>query len=182
MGRDSTYTPELDAEICERLALGESLRGICEDLHMPHLATVLRWVQADEDFREHYAQAREAQAEFHADELIDISDNGRNDWMERQTRDGGSITVVDSEHIQRSKLRVDTRKWIAANLLPKKYGNRVALEHSGPGGRAIKTEVTDERRAALTIALLTAVGSPLLGQRIDGNADLGSGAEEPPAA
>lgn len=150
MGRDSTYTPELDAEICERLALGESLRAICGDLHMPHLATVLRWVQADEEFREHYAQARASQAEFHADELVDICDDGRNDWMERQTRDGGSIVVVDSEHIQRSKLRVETRKWIAANLLPKKYGNRVALEHSGPGGKPL--EPTDPDHAAKLLA------------------------------
>src|SRR4051794_12935835 len=97
MGRDSTYTPELAAEICVRIADGESLRAICNDLHMPGKATVLRWLHDDEEFRDQYARARESQAEGFADDLIEISDNGSNDWMERNDPENAGW-ICNGEH------------------------------------------------------------------------------------
>jgi hypothetical protein len=148
---NSIYTQEIADEILVRLAEGESLRAICRDLHMPDKATVLRWLQSNEEFRDQYARARELQAEGQADELLDIADDGTNDWVNRETRDGGTIRVLDGEHVQRSKLRVDARKWIAARLLPKRYGDRIAHEHSGSGGGPI--EITTEHRSKLIAAL-----------------------------
>ena len=46
-GRPTIYTQKLASKICERLALGDSLRAICREDAMPHLATVLRWVLND---------------------------------------------------------------------------------------------------------------------------------------
>ena len=136
-GRPTRYTPEVAADICTRLAEGESLRSICDDAAIPARSTVLGWLFDGEhgDFMDQYARAREAQAEAHADEIIDIADDGSNDFTE--DKDGKAI--VDHEHIQRSRLRVDARKWIAAKLLPKKYGDR--LQHTGEGGGPIRTEV-----------------------------------------
>ncbi len=129
-GRPSLYTEALAAKICKRLAEGKSLRSICRDDAMPAISTVMGWLfDGDHDeFSEQYARAREAQAEVRADEIVDIADDDTNDF----TADKDGKLVADHEHIQRSRLRVDARKWIAAKLLPKRYGDK--LQHTGEGG------------------------------------------------
>lgn len=130
MGRPSDYTPETALAICERLVNGESLRAICESEEMPHRGTVFRWLEAHAEFRDQYTRAREAQAEGFADELIEITDDERNDWMQRNDPDNPGW-VANGEHINRARLRVDTRKWIASKLVAKKYGDKTQVEHSG---------------------------------------------------
>jgi len=120
MGRPSKFSQKLADEICDRLIEGESLRSICLSSKMPNAGTVCRWLGANEKFREQYAAARDAQADTLADEILDIADDGSNDWMERQ--DGSA--EYNGDAVARSKLRVDARKWIAAKLKPKKYGER----------------------------------------------------------
>lgn len=134
MARPSDYSPELIATICERLSLGESLREICLSEEMPDKSTVMRWLSKHEEFRDQYAHAREAQADHWADEILEIADDGTNDWTERQNRDGSTQEVIDSEHINRSRLRVDTRKWLMARMAPKKYGDKVTQEVTGNDG------------------------------------------------
>lgn len=112
-GRPTKYAKKLAQEICTRLSGGESLRAICRDQAMPHQATIMRWVGDKEDFRRNYSRAREAQAECLADEIIDLADQ------------------ADKETVQAVKVRVDARKWVAARLLPKKYGDVRRHEHSG---------------------------------------------------
>ena len=128
MGRPSEYEPVIADIICEHLADGISLREICRGEDMPNKSTVFRWLAAHADFRDQYARAREAQADALADELLDIADDGDNDWMERKGEDGQSLGWRgNGEAIQRSRLRVDTRKWIASKLKPKKYGDKLAV-------------------------------------------------------
>jgi len=136
-GRPSLYTEALAARICRRLAEGESLRAICADKAMPAISTVMGWLfDGNHDkFSEQYARAREAQAEIRADEIVDIADDDTNDF----TADKDGKLAANTEHIQRSRLRVDARKWIAAKLLPKRYGDKV--QHTGDGGGPIRTEV-----------------------------------------
>ncbi len=137
VGRPSDYTQQVADEICERIADGISLRTICATDDMPAKATVFRWLAARADFRDQYARAREVQADALADELLDIADDANNDWMERKGEDGQSLGWRENgEAIQRSRLRVDTRKWIASKLKPKKYGEK--LEHSGPDGGPVQ--------------------------------------------
>jgi hypothetical protein len=126
-GRPTKYTAALARMICRRLAEGESLRKICADEKMPAISTVMLWLfdGEHEEFSERYARAREAQAEIRADEIVDIADDSVNDTM----TDEDGKTIVNYDHIQRSRLRVDARKWVAAKLLPKRYGDKVA--HSG---------------------------------------------------
>lgn len=119
--------------VLDRIAGGESLRSICEDGRMPALRTVMKWLEDDretesgESMVQQYARARELQAEHHASELLDIADDARNDWMEKTLNNGQTVQVLDKEHVQRSKLRIDTRKWIASKLLPKVYGDRIDI-------------------------------------------------------
>lgn len=130
-GRPSEFTQETADIICERLADGESLREICGADDMPSRASVFRWLGSQEEFRNQYERAREAQADLLADEITDIADDGSNDWMKRQREDGSTDDVLNHEHIARSKLRIDARKWVAAKLKPKKYGDKT-LHGSDP--------------------------------------------------
>lgn len=137
-GRPTDYTEELAAEICSRLADGESLKSICDAEEMPHKATVYRWIAAHETFRDLYAHAREDQADTLADEIIDIADQSNFDTV----TDADGNSRPDGEWIARSRLRVDARKWIASKLKPKKYGEKTVTEHAGPDGGPVKIELS----------------------------------------
>jgi hypothetical protein len=141
IGRPSSYSKAVGTTICERLSQGESLRRICADKEMPGKSTVMRWLADVPEFRDQYARARELQADYWAEEIIEIADDGTNDYVEKENRDGSTHQAVDSEHINRSRLRVDTRKWLMARLAPKKYGDRVTAEHSGLDGTPIRHHV-----------------------------------------
>ena len=103
VGRPSSYTEELGLEICSRIASGESLRRICKDDKMPSMSTVLLWVidGNHNEFSEQYAKAREIQAELLADEIFDISDDGSNDWVDKENNSGESYAVLNPEAVSR---------------------------------------------------------------------------------
>ncbi len=140
IGRPSLYTEALAAKICRRLADGEPLRSICRDKVMPDKATVLRWL-ADKkkaDFRDQYAHAREMQADALFDEALEIADDATGDWA----TDAKGNKVLDHEHVQRSRLRVDTRKWAAGKLAPKRSPRRPSPGRgSGIGRRQTQNAV-----------------------------------------
>lgn len=122
----------IKAEICERIADGESLRSICDGKDMPNKATIFLWLSQDAVFSDQYARAREAQADAVFDDILSIADDGRNDWMERKNKGDENIGwVVNKEAINRSALRIEARKWMAGKLRPKKYGDKLDVEHSG---------------------------------------------------
>ena len=114
--------------VCAKIAEGFTIRQIARDLDCTKSAITL-WIAEDAAFAAQYARAKEAQAEHFAEEIAAIADDGTNDWMERE-----GITVPDHEHIQRSKLRVDTRKWLMSKMLPKKYGDKSTTEITGADG------------------------------------------------
>jgi hypothetical protein len=122
IGRPSAYTQEIADKICEQLATSNlSLRKICEDESVPNISTVLRWLAVNEAFRDQYALARECQADFLAEEIIEIADDSSGDVM-TITKNGEESEVENREFTARSRLRVDARKWVASKLKPKKYG------------------------------------------------------------
>lgn len=134
MAKATVYNDEVASTICERIAEGESLRCICDDETMPALRTVFDWLADDRfaAFRTKYARAREVQADTLFDEMIDIADDGRNDWMEKRSADGANIGWLENgEALRRSDLRIKTRQWMASKLRPKKYGDKLELEHGG---------------------------------------------------
>jgi hypothetical protein len=124
------YDQKIADEICRRLALGETLRQICRTQGMPANSTVVLWAlgrSAPAEFGKQYADARARGLDVIAEEIIEISDDGSNDWMEQETKNGNLITVPDHEHIARSRLRVDSRKWLLSKMRPDKYGDKTAL-------------------------------------------------------
>lgn len=144
---NTLYTPELAARICALIAEGQGLREICRADGMPAPSTVVLWVTSNRDgFAERYARAREAQMERFAEEILEISDDGTNDWMKRKVGDE-VIDVVDHEHIQRSKLRVDSRKWLMSKIAPKRYGEKVAV--TGADGGPIQVNISSEDAGVL---------------------------------
>lgn len=131
LGRPLNINPALTEAICERLAEGESLRSICSDDAMPGFTTVKRWLRENEEFRSHYARAREEQADVYAEDIVVIAD-----------------TEPDP---QVARVRIDARKWAAGKLAPKKWGDKIINEVSGPGGGPIETK-SDPLEAARLIA------------------------------
>lgn len=85
---------------------------------MPCQSTIYKWLRDVEGFSQQYARAREDQADFYLDEIIEISDDVSTDTLV----DGEGNERTNNEAIQRSKLKVDTRKWVMSKLAPKKYG------------------------------------------------------------
>ena len=134
IGRPVEYTEEIAEEVCWRLAHGESLVSICRDEHLPHCATIYRWLVRFPIFCEMYARAREDQADTNADEILQIADEKPPEFKD----DKGRI-YLDQTFIQWQKNRIDARKWTAAKLKPRKYGDRMAVE-GVEGGATIKTE------------------------------------------
>lgn len=154
-GRPTDFNQEIADLLCERIANGESLRSICEEDGMPNKSTVFRWLAAHEDFATIYARARDVQAEVMADELLDIADNGSNDWMEKNYGED-TRWVENGESMRRSQIRIAARQWIAERMLPKKYGTKQHLEHSG------KIETADIDNRQLSRAILAVLGEAAL--------------------
>lgn len=125
-GRTSSFTQKIADRICERMSDGESLRDICKDAAMPDKKTVLRWVEAREDFRDQYARAREALVDHWAEEIVAEANNTAGDI--------GADGRGNSANVQRSKLKIDTLKWLMSKIAPRKYGEFNRQEVSGPNG------------------------------------------------
>ncbi len=135
VGRPTNYAPSLVEIICEKLSEGYSLRSVCEEKDMPAASTVFKWLRIYPEFVEQYARAKQESADAMAEDILDIADNATYDWMDIQLQSGGIKEIPDNEVIQRSKLRVETRKWIMAKMKPKKYGDKVDITSAG---KAIK--------------------------------------------
>lgn len=114
VGRPSKYTEKLVDRICEWISEGKSLRSFCRIDGNPGFQTIIGWLNDDDKIylRTKYARAREIQAEVMADELLEIADD----------------TKPDQLKLVHDKMKIETRQWIAAKLLPKKYGNIQHIE------------------------------------------------------
>ena len=123
------YDPEFALVICERIATTpQSVARICEAPDMPGVATIFRWVRDIPDFRDLYVQAREAQAELLLDQALEIVDDSSQDLI---YTDDGRI-IFNRAALQRCKMRVEHRKWIASKLLPRKYGSQPENQAPAP--------------------------------------------------
>lgn len=147
-GRPSIFSQELADAIFAQIGEGRGLSDICRDEGMPGRVTVYRWLAEDEAFRRQYAVACEMRAEHMGDQILGIADDGEN------------------EDTQRDRLRIDARKWLMAKLAPKKYGEKIVNEHSGPDGGDIPVKViTDVDRAKALAAMIakTRANAPTAG-------------------
>jgi hypothetical protein len=126
MAGKTTFDQKVADVICERIANGESVRTICKDKKMPAQSTIFKWLADNSRFSEQYVRAREAQADLIFEEMFEIADDASNDWMAREGK-----VELNGEHIQRSRLRIDARKWMLSKMAPKKYGDKIDVAHSG---------------------------------------------------
>lgn len=123
-GRPTDYTQELADRICEELAMGKSMRTVCLADDMPAIRTIFYWLRSNKEFLHQYTRAKEESVDAIVDEMLDIADDGSNDYM-TITKGNNTYNVEDREVTNRSRLRVDTRKWIVSKLKPKKYGDKL---------------------------------------------------------
>jgi len=127
MGRPTKFTQEIADQICEQVATtSKSMRTICAEVRIPY-TTHMQWLRDKEDYSNQYARAKEDQADYLAEEILEIADDSSGDTDYTET---GKI-VMNAEFVARSRLKVDARKWIAAKLKPKKYGDKVDVTTDG---------------------------------------------------
>jgi len=121
MGRPSEFSTEIMAEICERMSDGKSLREICEaDPDMPARRTILRWVKNDDAAKKLYDQAQQERMHWYADEIIKIAYDTSKDTI----KGGAGQDLCNHEWIARSRLKVDSLKFLMAKLAPRSYGDK----------------------------------------------------------
>lgn len=124
VGRPTVYTPELADRMMIEIAAGMSVRALCEDHSWtPDKKTFYTWMYKHPEFLHKYDKAKQAQAAWAAELIEEISDTATN------------------EDIQVAKLRVDTRKWTASRLLPKKYGDRQTVDNTSSDGSMTPTKI-----------------------------------------
>lgn len=122
-GRPSKYSDELAEKICEKIANGRSLRSICAEDGMPTTSTVCKWLIENKEFSEQYARAREKQADYFAEEIIEIADSAE----------------AETAAVSKAKLQIDARKWAASKIAPKKYGDKQEIDVKSSDGSMMPT-------------------------------------------
>lgn len=157
MGKSTLCTPEITEAICSRIAGGESLLSVSKDPAMPGRSTICFWLvwegEPYETFQKAYQKACKARAHGIADEILEISDDSVRDiTIVKDAKTGEEREVVNHDHIQRSKLRVDSRKWLASKFLPDQFGDRVNV--GGVAERPIETKEVSRNEVARRLAFM----------------------------
>lgn len=138
--RPTQYSFKLSEVICERITQGQSTAEVTRDPAMPKWGTLAKWRREHEDFNRRYVIARQSCCELWVDEIIDIADDATNDYVARIDAKGKTRIVFDRESFERSRLRVDSRKWTASKLLRHVYGDKSEVELRTPDGINVKVE------------------------------------------
>lgn len=107
VGRPSSYNAKTASDICKRIANGDSLKSICDEKKYPTTDTIRKWLHDFPEFLANYARAREQQADYYADEMIELAD--------------------EAKDVNKARLQIDVRKWKASKLQPKKYGDKLDI-------------------------------------------------------
>jgi hypothetical protein len=127
MGRPSNYNERLAEEFCRRIALGRSLRSVCEDPDMPGSTTVIDWKLENVDFAARYARAMEDRGLSYGDQISDLISK-----------------VLDGKYeVDRARLALDGLKWTAARLAPKQYGDKQSVEVTADIGQTAAAVLMD---------------------------------------
>lgn len=121
-GAPTIKTPELLDAIFAGISLGKSARAMCVEVGISQ-RVLWNWLACDEELMRQYQRAKELCVDAYAEEIIEISDEGSRDtYVDEKGRE-----VVNREVIARAQLRIDARKWYAARLAPRKYGDKIPV-------------------------------------------------------
>lgn len=135
LGRPTDYTKDMADKICEKISGGLSLRAICAEPGMPARGTVYRWLIENADFQDQYTRARDKQADYFAEEIIEIADSAE----------------AESAAVAKAKLQIDARKWAASKIAPKKYGDKQEIDVKSSDGSmtpAVRLNAEEFRKIA----------------------------------
>ena len=144
------------------------MRSVSRDPDMPVMSTMFKWIREHEEFSNQYAKAKTESADALVEDMLHIADN---EATQELTIDGNKVTVKDGASVAHARLRVDTRKWAASKLKPKKYGEKIQQEITGKDGGAI--EISETERSQRINGLLNAART-----RRDGQSDSGEGSAD----
>ena len=132
-GAPTIKTRELVDVICTGISLGKSARAMCVETGISQ-RVLWNWLASDTELMQQYLRAKEFCVDAYAEEIIEISDDGSKDTY----TDEKGKEITNREVIARSQLRIDARKWYAARLAPKKYGDKLLnAREDGDTGKPI---------------------------------------------
>lgn len=140
-GRPTHYSAVLGQEICDAIASSsKGTKRLCTDNpHWPCQDTLFTWLKKYPEFSEQYAQAKICQIELLVDEILEISDDASQDQYVNEL---GAL-VSNPPAINRARLKVDSRKWLASKLVPKVYGNKIDIEGDNSMSEELRQLSTD---------------------------------------
>jgi hypothetical protein len=141
-GRPSTYTKEIGDKICDAVVNNKTVIQILTELDIPR-TTFFRWLIDNETFRNQYAQAKDKQTELWEDEIIRVAYDGSEDFGFKESKDESGESakpVYLAEHVNRSRLIVDSLKWLMSKRLPKKYGDKLDIDGKLGGDVRVRWE------------------------------------------
>jgi hypothetical protein len=142
-GRPSDYSPDWAEAICAGIAEGLLLPEVCKRPGMPSPGTIFVWLNRFPDSQEQYARAKEIQCEILAAETKNVADTPRL-GRKVKTFANGSQEVTEGDMVDRSRLMMDARKWLASKVPPKKYGDKKDATVPGRDGGPIQEHLTVE--------------------------------------
>ena len=131
VGRPTDYTPEIAETVCSWIAGGDSLRAFCRQNGTPDVTTVCRWIVRHPEFRQQYAQAREAAGYAHGDGVIEVVELLRDGTLDAST----------------AKAMMDGLKWAAERMAPKAHSPRQEIDHTSAGEAMQPTRIVIETTA-----------------------------------
>lgn len=112
---DAAFADDQAEELLKRTENGEPLTQICTDPRMPGRRTVYEWIEADEKFAAQFRAARARGVHALAEQCLEIADE----------------KTTDAVQVANKRVRIDTRLRLAGKWLPKEYGERLDVNHSG---------------------------------------------------
>lgn len=156
----SKKTQSLINEVLDRVRHGETIRNICKDPHMPHYTTFWDWVTKDNDLRQEYYKAKQDQADYFAEQILEIADESSTDIIESFDKNGRRIPIVNYENIKRSELRVRARQWLMERVQRERYNEKLFVarqeselqqQQQGPVKATIEIVLPDNGRQVLEV-------------------------------
>lgn len=164
------FDAKIGLEVLARISKGETLASICREEGMPSTWTVQRWRKRVPEFDEAFDHAREMGFDALAEECVEIAEDGTNDYVEKRAKDGSTYVALDAEHVQRSKLRIETRLKLLAKWDRKRYGDHQAVEMTGKDGAPLMSDT--QAAAKLASLMATAQARRAQAKSDDENSDL----------
>lgn len=151
------WTPEQEAEILEQISHGVPLVQISRQPGMPSPSTIIKHRKQDPAFDALYEQARLAAVDIIEGEILDIADDGRNDWEERERKNGDTYIALNTEAVQRSRLRIESRKYLLGVYSPKHRERTQQDVNLDARVLSANVNITDEQRKQRVLELLQGI-------------------------